>query len=88
MKPRLPDASRCAEKVRRLVEKESLLSGVKTVVLALSGGKDSVCLFHVLREELSLCDIRFLCAHVHHGLRGEAADRDEAFCRTLCSALP
>ncbi|MBQ2731115.1 MAG: tRNA lysidine(34) synthetase TilS [Clostridia bacterium] len=85
MKPRLPDASRCAEKVRRLVEKESLLSGVKTVVLALSGGKDSVCLFHVLREELSLCDIRFLCAHVHHGLRGEAADRDEAFCRTLCS---
>ncbi|MBQ2252821.1 MAG: tRNA lysidine(34) synthetase TilS [Clostridia bacterium] len=85
MKHRLPDAFGCAASVRRFIDRHSLLSGVGTVVLALSGGKDSVCLFHILREELSLRGVRFLCAHVHHGLRGETADRDEAFCKTLCA---
>lgn len=54
------------------------------VVVALSGGKDSVCLLVLLeaiREELGIS----LCAmHVHHGIRGEEADRDEEFCRRLC----
>lgn len=50
------------------------------IVLGISGGKDSVCLFHVLR----LLGYELEAVHVHHGIR-EEADRDEAFVKALCS---
>ncbi len=48
-------------------------------LLALSGGADSVCLFHLLIEN----GIPFAAAHVNHGIRGAESDRDEEFCRAL-----
>lgn len=57
------------------------------VTVGLSGGADSVCLLHILctlREELS---VTLQAVHVHHGIRGAAADRDEQFCRTYCARL-
>lgn len=57
-------------------------SGICTV--AFSGGADStallLCLYQ-LREALSI-DLR--AVHVHHGIRGEEADRDAAFCKQIC----
>jgi tRNA(Ile)-lysidine synthase len=50
----------------------------------LSGGGDSVCLVHVLREQLGARRIEAL--HVNHGLRPEA-DADESFCVELCASL-
>ncbi|MBQ2780159.1 MAG: tRNA lysidine(34) synthetase TilS, partial [Clostridia bacterium] len=55
------------------------------VLVALSGGADSVALLHALlslREELKLTEIA--AAHLHHGLRGEEADRDLTFVQSLC----
>lgn len=54
------------------------------VLIALSGGADSVALFCILKE-LS-CHERFEIAavHVNHGLR-KTADRDELFCEHLCA---
>ncbi len=51
------------------------------LAVALSGGADSVALLHVLlaTHKGSLCAL-----HIHHGIRGEEADRDAAFCETLC----
>ncbi len=49
-------------------------------LLGLSGGADSVCLFHLLREG----GYTFAAAHINHGIRGDEADRDEEFCRALC----
>lgn len=51
----------------------------KKYLLALSGGADSVCLFHLLKNN----NYSFAAAHVNHGIRGGEADRDEAFCRNL-----
>lgn len=51
-------------------------------VLGLSGGRDSVALLLLLRQ----LGIRVHALHVHHGLRGAAADADEQFCRELCAA--
>jgi tRNA(Ile)-lysidine synthase len=53
------------------------------VLVAVSGGLDSVTLLHaldLLRDEAKL---RLCVAHVHHGLRGEAADLDEALVAEL-----
>lgn len=51
---------------------------------ALSGGPDSVALFHLLRAVAPARGLRFAALHLNHGLRGEQSDRDEAFVRWLC----
>ena len=47
------------------------------MLVMLSGGRDSVCLLHMLR---------WPALHMNYGLRPEA-DEDEAFCRELCARL-
>ena len=54
------------------------------VLVGLSGGADSVSLLHLLCTLRDEFGFRLEAAHVHHGLRGEEADRDEQFVRTLC----
>lgn len=52
-------------------------------MLGLSGGRDSVALLFLLREQ----GVRVHALHVHHGIRGAAADADALFCRELCRKL-
>ncbi|HIW75005.1 MAG TPA: tRNA lysidine(34) synthetase TilS, partial [Firmicutes bacterium] len=76
------------EKALAVIRREGLLSGGETVLTALSGGADSMALLHLLlalREPLGLAGVE--AAHVHHGLRGEEADRDERFVREACRRL-
>jgi tRNA(Ile)-lysidine synthase len=54
----------------------------RRVLVALSGGADSVALLHLLRHEDLALDLE--AAHVHHGVRGEEANRDASFCEALC----
>ena len=51
------------------------------VLCAVSGGADSVCLLHRLKER---GDLRLFCAHFDHRLRGEESRRDADFVRRLC----
>ena len=61
-----------AEKIRR--------HGFKRLLLAVSGGLDSICLAHYFIENREAFGIEWLgIAHVHHGLRVGTADRDAAF---------
>ncbi len=73
------------KKIREYIGKYNMINKGDGVVLGLSGGPDSVCLFFVLlalKEELDL-SIRAL--HVNHCIRGEEADRDQQYVRDLCS---
>ena len=75
------------DKVRRLVAESGMIKAGDTVVAGVSGGADSVCMLSLLvrlREELPFA---LLAVHVHHGLRGAEADRDEAFVRELCGKM-
>lgn len=54
------------------------------VIAAVSGGADSVCLVHVLREaQVHLTGV----AHFNHKLRGDASEQDERFVATLAARL-
>ena len=59
----------------------------ESILLALSGGPDSVALLYVLRELAPRFGYRLTAAHLNHRLRGAESDRDEAFVRDLCSTL-
>ena len=50
------------------------------VLAAVSGGVDSISLLHWLHAR----GVRVAAAHLHHGLRGAAADGDEAFVKDFC----
>lgn len=67
--------------------KEVGLSKEDGVVVAVSGGPDSIALLHLLyRFRLEEVPIRLYIAHLHHGLRA-SADRDEVFVRDLAEFL-
>jgi len=75
------------ERVYNTIQTQDLFDEGDTVVVALSGGADSVTLLHILYNlKDRLCLKGLHAAHLHHGLRGEEADRDEQFVRKLCES--
>lgn len=69
--------------VRAYIEQHQLFSRHDRLLVALSGGPDSVALLSVLCEMGYDC----LAVHVNFHLRGEESDRDEAFARDFCRRL-
>ncbi|MBQ3285805.1 MAG: tRNA lysidine(34) synthetase TilS [Ruminococcus sp.] len=70
--------------ISRFIEERSLLQNGDKVIVALSGGADSVELLHVLISLKEKYSFTIYAAHMNHGIRGAEADRDEAFVRELC----
>ena len=58
-----------------------LLPPGSSVLCAVSGGADSVCLLSLAHER---GDLTVLCAHYDHGIRGEESRRDADFTAALC----
>ena len=54
------------------------------VLVGVSGGADSVCLFMVLLEFQKQMTFEIKVVHVEHGIRGEESLRDERYVRELC----
>ena len=73
--------------VEAAIRKYGLLHPGGQVLAAVSGGADSVCLLYVLAQIREDWDLELKAVHVHHGLRGEEADRDAAFTKALCEKL-
>ena len=69
--------------VKRTISDYAMLETGETVLVALSGGADSVALLLSLRE----LGYPVRAFHLNHCLRGAESDRDEAFCRRLCEKL-
>jgi tRNA(Ile)-lysidine synthase len=64
------------EQVAATISRYNMLPAGARVIAAVSGGPDSVCLLHLLRElKIGLTGV----AHVNHKLRGKASEEDERF---------
>ena len=71
------------EQIRQYIEKEKLFTHNDKILVALSGGADSVALLRILLSLGYSCE----AGHCNFHLRGKESDRDESFVRELCEKL-
>jgi len=70
-------------KIEKTIRRFGMVKPGEKILIALSGGPDSVCLFQALVYLAGSLRIRLAAAHVNYGLRPQA-DEEERFCRELC----
>jgi tRNA(Ile)-lysidine synthase len=78
---------RFANNVKQTIQKYCMLSPGDGVLVAVSGGPDSVALLHVLCKLKNEFDLRLEVAHLQHGIRGEEARDDARFVAAMADGL-
>ena len=73
------------EKIDSFVRENDMLADGDAILVGLSGGADSVLLLWYLLAAREKMQIRLFALHINHLLRGEEAERDEAFAGELCA---
>ena len=71
-------------KVLETIRQNNLIQPKEKVIVAFSGGPDSVCLLHLLHELKAELDIKLYAFHLNHQIRGLDAHRDAWYCLSLC----
>lgn len=74
-------------KVVATIERHQMLRFGDTVLVALSGGADSMALLYALSQLKAEYSLTLCAAHFNHKIRGEEAERDENFVRDVCKGL-
>ena len=69
--------------IKEHLDFQSIDKNTDTLLVALSGGADSVCLLRCL----NMLGYQILAAHVNYRLRGKDSKDDESFCKNLCVEL-
>ncbi len=66
---------------------KSLIKKGETIAVALSGGKDSMCLLHYLLSLRTELNIQIKAVHVDHSIRGKDSENDAEFVKNYCKKL-
>lgn len=75
------------QRVAETIKKYNMIEKDDKVLVAVSGGADSVCLLHILYVLSENMGFKVGVAHLNHKIRGEEADADERFVETLARKL-
>ncbi len=75
------------EKVKKTIKTHNMLSFGDKVIVALSGGADSVGLLYILSELREELGIEIYAANLNHKIRGDEGDGDSDFVKELCKRL-
>lgn len=75
------------QKVIKFIYRNKLISKGDNLLIALSGGPDSVFALHFFHKFKDLFKITLNAFHLNHQLRGRESDGDEEYCRNLCKSL-
>ncbi len=80
-------AARLRERFHEYAQKHRLIRPGDRLLVAVSGGADSMVLLDLLVRERPALGLTLGVAHVHHGLRGAESDADEEFVRERAAVL-
>ena len=72
------------KKVEDFIIDNNMIKAEEKILVALSGGPDSVCLLHILYSLKEKLNIYFWAIHINHMLRGEEALEDERYVSDIC----
>ena len=72
-------------KIKETIIRYNMLKKDDTVIVAVSGGADSIALLHAMHSLEQELGISVIACHVNHNLRGEESMRDEQFVRDFCN---
>jgi tRNA(Ile)-lysidine synthase len=75
------------ELVLKTIKENNMFSKGDKVIVAVSGGPDSICLLHILNALKEELHITLYAAHVNHCLRGAESDGDEYYVKKFCENL-
>ncbi len=75
------------DKLLKAIGDFSMLENGDKILVALSGGADSVALLHALNSVKEERKLTLYACHINHMIRGEEALRDESFVKALCDEL-
>jgi len=75
------------QSIRSTITAQGLFTKNDRVLVALSGGPDSVALLTLLNELQKEFNISLFIAHLNHKLRGKSSDEDEQFVRNIAKKL-
>ncbi|MBK8660379.1 MAG: hypothetical protein IPN18_00550 [Ignavibacteriales bacterium] len=71
-------------KFKQFCRSEELIERNDKVVVAFSGGADSVFLLILVQKLQTQLSLELTAVHINHNLRGEESENDEKFCREFC----
>src|SRR4030042_1757812 len=86
-KPRKGKVETMDERVLHFVRRYNLAPQQGKLVVAVSGGPDSVCLLHLLNQLKAELGITLHAAHLNHMLRGHDSDADAVYVVELCANM-
>lgn len=75
------------EKVSDYMKENQMIQPGDLVLAGVSGGGDSMAMLHILKRFSGEMAFTLKTVHVHHGIRGEEADRDMAVVEKFCKDL-
>ena len=70
--------------VLNTIHKYNMINKGDKIIVAVSGGPDSMCLLNILYTLKDEYDLSIVAAHINHCLRGKDADDDEKYVESFC----
>jgi len=74
-------------RVKQTIDRHHLIKANDVIYVAVSGGRDSMALLHVLKKIRDEYAFSLQAVHVNHGLRGAESDGDADFVKQVCRNL-
>ena len=74
-------------KVRNTISRYDMISHGDRIVVAVSGGPDSVCMLDIIYQLKDDLGLKLMVAHLDHGLRPDEDDAETRFVKSLAGSL-
>lgn len=72
------------DKIEKFLDKYKLNTSDKVLIVAFSGGYDSMCLLHIINNLSKKYKFTTVAIHLNHGWRGDESNKEELKCKNFC----